>query len=109
MNASWSLTILSINLIAFFACTVLWKTAPCWMQKLTVGTFAVSLAIMSAGRFIALMDVIRPDLGWYGASELTLLAFAVQHLAVLLYIFRLIFRELLWVKSSDKFRLLPDS
>jgi hypothetical protein len=105
MNVSWSITLLLVNLIAFAACMVLWRTAPCWMQRLTVATFAASLAIMSLGRFIALVSAIRPEWGWYGASEMTLLALAVQHLAVLLYVFRLVFRELLWVKSSDKSRL----
>ena len=105
MTIDWLVTLVAVHILAFLGAVALFSRAPCWMQKLSVFGFAVAIGIMSMG-YAALLGE-RMGLEWWGGWQMIDLGLAVEHIAVLLYVFRLYYREnLQWQNSSAQFRNL---
>lgn len=100
----WNLTFFCIHLVALCGFIVLYKSAPCWMQRLVVVGLAGSMALFTISYFIGVMHSLDPSLGLWGSAELSVMARAIEHIAVLLYVFRLIWQsnhvEPAWTQSS---------
>lgn len=101
----WNLTFFCIHLVALCGFIVLYKSAPCWMQRLVVIGLAVSMALFTLGHFIAFTYSLNPSIGWWGSAELNVMARAIEHVAILLYVFRLIWQANhveppVWTQSS---------
>lgn len=90
----WNLTLLLVHLAALAGFIHLYKSAPCWMQKVSVAGFVLAMGTMSAAFTLAILDV-------WGHWHVVLLGLAIEHLAVLVYVFRLIYQQhLQWTPSS---------
>ena len=99
---TWKLTMLGIHLAALGALGYLLRRPPCWIQR-TV------LIILMAGMFIlACADVAAIRGLEYERHFLYMGGLALEHLAVLLYVFRLIYQQAPpWPTSSMPFRNSP--
>jgi hypothetical protein len=91
---SWDLTMLLMHLCALAGAVMLYRHAPCWMQKIVVGLLFVSMLVFSGAYAAALFD-------WHWHWMVTRAAYAIEHIAVLLYVFRLIYRDhVQWTSSA---------
>lgn len=97
---TWNLTLLVVHLLALSGSILLYRRAPCWMQKLVMVGFAFGMGISSLGYVLALSN-------WWGHWYVISGGWAFSHGAVLLLIFRLIFQDAAWPKSSDSFHNSP--
>lgn len=96
-HMAWNLTFLIVHFAALIGFIFLYRSAPCWMQKLAVIGFALGMAILTISSSFALIEV-------NGHRHLTALGLAVEHIAVLLYVFRLIYQgQQEWKPSSAPF------
>lgn len=82
----WNVTMLAMHAAAFVGAVLLYRDAPCWMQKLVV----IGLAISQIGMCVAYSAAINGAWWW---PLLERVALANEHIAVLLYIFRLLYRR----------------
>lgn len=99
----WNLTMLGVHLVALVLSMLLYRAAPCWMQRLVVVGLSVAFAVM-VGAYIA---ALAGDWWWW---YLAVLALTIEHLAVLLYLFRVVWQGGIgWNKSSLRSRSLPSS
>lgn len=92
---SWNITMLAVHAISLAGCVLLYRSAPCWMQKLVVVGlgFAMLVACMAFGAALAGHDYVR----W----PIFIVALAIEHIAVLLYVFRLIYQNHIQWNSSE--------
>jgi hypothetical protein len=81
----WNLTMLAVHVIAAGLAGVLYVRAPCWMQKLVILGIFIGFTVMIVAYAAALAGV-----WWWW--HVTLLAFAIEHVALLLYVFRLVWQ-----------------
>lgn len=105
----WLLTLLIVHILATIGAFVMLRTAPCWMQKLAMFGIAMAMAIFTLAYFVALVGAINPALGWWGEWHIALVAAGIEHIAVLLIIFRLVYQrhlrmDLEWANSSTSSR-----
>ena len=106
MTIDWLVTLIAVHVLAFIGAAALLARAPCWMQKLSVLGFAVAIGIIAMG-YVALLGQ-RMYLEWWGGWQMISLGLAVEHIAVLLYVFRMYYREnIQWPKSSVPSRSSP--
>ena len=98
---AWFVTLVLVHLVAFFgACALYWR-APCWMQTLAVFGLAIAMGIIGIGYTAMLGEAA--GLGWWGGWYVITLGLVIEHIAVLLYIFRLVYREhVQWQNSSAR-------
>lgn len=87
-------TMFAVHLLALWGCVRLYKAAPCWMQKLFMAMLASAMLIISIFYVLALFDdeyrvIVR-------------LASAIEHIGVLIYIFRLNVQGFQWTPSSER-------
>lgn len=93
MPVSWEITMSFVHLAALAALLMLYRSAPCWMQKLVMGLLIVAMVVFTAAHFAVLAGV-------WEAHFFFKTAFAIEHVAVLLYVFRLIYQDRLqWTPS----------
>lgn len=92
---AWDLTLLVVHILAALVCATLYCTAPDWLQKLVLGLLIASSLILVS---VYAADLGRLEQPW----QIKVIALKVEHLAVLLYLFRLIFVERLSCKSSSQ-------
>lgn len=96
----WNFTFLLIHLGAMVGFIHLYKSAPCWMQKVSVAGFVLAMALLSIGFALAVAQVWWH---WY----FFILGFSIADLAVLVYVFRLLYQQHLeWKPSSIPSRSL---
>lgn len=86
---SWTITMLLINLCAFFALRVLFPHAPDRIQKTVIFVLGVVFAMFAAVETVILFGNSLP--WWVGAyvDDVRRTASAIEHVAVVLYVFRL--------------------
>lgn len=96
--STWNVTLLALHAIFCGFAVLLFKAAPCWQQRLAVAGFAVGMGVMALGFGFLIIDVW---VGWH----LIGLGLAFEHLAVFIYLFRLIYQKYLkWTPSSTRYR-----
>lgn len=81
--STWTLTMFLVHLAAFVGFGALLRNAPCWMQKVAVAIFIGAELLISLSYALALNQVS-------GSEHLLRLGFAVEHLAVLLWVARVL-------------------
>lgn len=89
----WNLIFLLVHLAALAGFIYLYRAAPCWMQKVSVVGFVIAMTLFTMSFGLGLMEV-------EGHRHLAILGMAIEHLAVLLYVFRLIYQGSEWKTSS---------
>lgn len=94
----WNVSLLFVHLIAMTGAVLLYKHAPCWMQKFVMAGFAAAMLICVFGYGLSVV-------GWWGGWYVTVSGWALSHVAVLLLIFRLFWQT--WPKPSISFPNLP--
>lgn len=89
MDAStieWLITLLAVHVAALVGVVVMYNGAPCWLQKMAVGLLIIAFLFFCAAYIAALARVDR----WY---FILLIAFVLEHLAVLVYVFRVLWQR----------------
>lgn len=94
-EAQWSVTMLFIHTAAAVGFVMLFREAPCWMQRVIVGLLTLSMTFLAAG------DLVTLILKW--DHWLTRIGMGFMHAGVLLYVFRLHFQRPKWATSSANF------
>lgn len=106
MTIDWLVTLIAVHLLAFVGAASLFWRAPCWMQKLSVFLFSIALGLITLG-YVAMLGE-RMGLEWWGGWGMIGFGLAVEHIAVLLYVFRMYYREhIQWPNSSAPSRNSP--
>lgn len=95
-DAQWNVTMLFIHAFACFGFARLFEQAPCWMQKVVVALLSFGMLAFAFG------DLATLAWGW--DHWLTRVGQALEHIAVLLYVFRLNFQEPQWANSLARSR-----
>lgn len=90
---TWDLTLLAVHIVAALGFTSLYCSAPDWLQKLVLGLLISSSLILV---YVYAVEAFSDGAFWL----VKLIALKVEHLAVLLYLFRLIFRERMQCRNS---------
>lgn len=93
---TWLLTLLAVHVLATVGFAVLYRSAPCWMQKLVVAGLVLAMVLFTVAYGLQLADE------WYWV-QVGMLGFVIEHLAVLLYVFRLIHQRLACPPTSSQF------
>lgn len=94
----WNLTLLVVHLLALAGFVFLYKAAPCWMQKVCIVGFCIAMAVCSIGFGFGVA-------GQWWHWHIVMLGLAIEHVAVLLYVFRLIYQDhVKWTPSSAPYR-----
>ena len=94
----WDLTLLIVNVAALVCAIGLFRRAPCAIQKTAIGLVVVAMLIHSA----ALMFMLY---GVEGAWRVRRVAGILEHLGVLLIVFRLSYKEWLLNARSHNSRI----
>jgi hypothetical membrane protein len=92
---AWDLTLLAVHIFAAYGAAMLYCTAPDWMQKLVLANL-IAAELVLVGVFA--YDAAGQPLHWM----VKLLAYKVEHIGVLLYIFRLLFVERVSCRRSSQ-------
>lgn len=77
----WLITLLALHIVALVGAIHLFKGAPCWMQKVSIFLLGLSFITCCAAYIAAIARVEY----WWG---FLIIAAALEHAAVLLYVFR---------------------
>jgi hypothetical protein len=90
----WNVAMLAVHVIALIFVVLLIFRAPCWMQALAMTGFAGAIAVVCLSYALAIARVE----GW----ELVLfVGYQLEHFAVLLYAFRIVWQGGLGWNSSS--------
>lgn len=90
---AWASTLFFVHLAALIGVVTLYRRAPCWMQKLSIFGLIVAMTAATLAYSIALAGFLAPHWGWIGSWEIFGLGLMIEHTAVLLMIFRLVFQQ----------------
>lgn len=90
----WNLTLFFVHVAALAGAFVLYRKAPCWMQRLVMAGLIGAMTLVAGASALNLAGV------WW-AWRLSMLGLAVEHIAVLLYVFRLNFQGESWKHLSQ--------
>lgn len=94
-SMTWNITLLVVHLLYLVGVILLYRSAPCWMQKVSLFGLGIAMALLAFGFGAASLAL------WWN-WQVILLALAIEHLAVMVYIFRLIYQTRIeWKPSSD--------
>lgn len=93
---SWAYTMLVVHIAALCGLVLLYRQPPCWMQRVVVVLFMAAMAIYAVAQVVALA-------GYYERGVVRV-AFAIEHVGVLLWVFRLIFQDRVQWTSSPPSR-----
>lgn len=96
-----------IHVLALCGFVILFFSAPCWMQKMVVVGMAASMGLIASGYYIDLVTFIDKDSMWWGARYFIQVGYVIEHIAVLLYVFRLLHQneKAKWQKSLQPFQI----
>lgn len=99
MNISlWNITMFFVHLAAFSGVLLIYRGAPCWMQRLALVGFGIAMFVACCA-FAAAMSGYEH----YRWPVFTV-ALVFEHLAVMLYLFRIVYQDhLQWKPSSANF------
>lgn len=90
---TWNITVLVMHLLAAFGCLVLARRAPCWMQQIVVLLLAITQVVLV---YVYAQKCLGEPAHWM----LKAAALELEHVAVLLYVFRLIYQgHVEWTSS----------
>lgn len=93
---------LGVHIFAFAGFGLLYGQAPCWMQKLVMGLLAVGMGVVALSYAALLNSFVWEHHMLYRVGV------ALEHLAVLLYAFRLLVQGApIWKASSAPSRSSP--
>jgi hypothetical protein len=95
---SWEFTMLFVHVAALCGLVMLYRSPPCWMQKLVVVLFLLAMTVFAAGQLAQISGFL-----WEGRQVLRI-AFAIEHVGVLLWVFRLIYQDRVAWTSSQRSR-----
>ncbi len=94
---AWNISFLVIHLLYLAGVIALYRHAPCWMQKVTLFGLGITMVLMSIG-------YAAGAAGYWWSWHIMASGLAIEHLAVMIYIFRLIYQQhLQWKPSSAHF------
>lgn len=82
----WALTYLVVHLLLLVMAIGSYKGAPCWIQKFFIVGLAVAMLSFVVGYIFELE-------GHWLASHLTSLGYKLEHLAVMVYLFKLVLKK----------------
>lgn len=95
----WLLTFFAVHVVAMIGCVRMYRGAVCWMQATFMGMLSLAMAIMSIAYLVAMIDGdFRP---------IVHLAMAIEHIGILIYLFRLNVQGMQWTESSGRSRSSP--
>lgn len=84
-----------IHCAGFIAACALYRDAPCWMQKLTIVGVAIAMLVIAVANLMTLAGIWW---AWWAA----VLGMAFEHLAILLWLFRLHWHaKMPWIHSQQ--------
>lgn len=106
----WNVMLLTIHLFALTGFVYLYRTAPCWMQRLVMAGMVAATVLIAASYLIDAIGSVESE--WWGGMYIRTVAYAIEHIAILLYVFRLVYQQHAsvpkgvqpWSKSSAHFR-----
>lgn len=103
-SVEWLITMLAINGLLLWGIFWMYRGAPCWMQKISVGLLAIAAFGFVCAYIAALF---RVDQWW----SIIWIAFVFEHLAVIMYVFRIWWQrgDERWRESSGHSRHSPTS
>lgn len=78
----WLVTLLAVHVLWLVGVIHLFKGAPCWMQRISVGLLVLAFALFCAAYIAA---ICRLERWWLFLA----MGAAIEHLAVMLYVFRI--------------------
>lgn len=81
----WLITLLAVHLLALFGVIYMLRGAPCWMQRMSIALLVVAFFFFCVAYVAALARVEN----WWA---FLVIGATVEHLAVLLYVFRIIWQ-----------------
>lgn len=84
-SLDWNMGLFLIHLAGTVMTFMLYRRAPCWIQKIVVAMIAIGMGILTAAYLLAVFDVEY----W---SHVVVAGLAVNHIAVMLYVFRIIWQ-----------------
>ncbi len=90
---SWLYTMIAVHVFATIGFVILYRAAPCWMQKLVIFGLIVAMVLVTAAYGLQFLGVEY----W---AQVGVLGLVIEHLAVLLYVFRLIHQTYVCPPSS---------
>ena len=93
---SWEFSMLFVHGAAFVGLVMLYRSPPCWMQKLVVVLFGAAVLIFVAANLAALAGMT------WEAAQLGRAAARVEHVGVLLWVFRVIYQDRVRWTSSPR-------
>lgn len=89
-----NVALLIVHLLYLVGVIMLYRSAPCWMQKVALFGLGTAMALLAFGFGAAALAL------WWN-WQVIMLALGVEHLAVMVYIFRLIYQtHIEWKPSS---------
>lgn len=81
-SMEWLVTLFSVHFLGLVTVLYLLKGAPCWLQRLSIMLLILAFVVFCAAYFSA---ILRWDEWW----RLLIVAGVFEHLAVLVYVFRM--------------------
>lgn len=91
---AWNLTFLLVHLLALYAFGALYRRAPCWQQRLVMMGLIFAMLTLSIS---CAFSINGYQAGWH----IFILGLTIEHIAVLLYAFRLVYREFLCLPNGS--------
>jgi hypothetical protein len=89
IEIDWLVTLFAVHFLGLTAAIYLWRDAPCWLQRISVALLVVSFGFFCSA-YIAAILKFAP---WW---NLLIIAGVFEHLAVLVYVFRI------WWQTEEK-------
>lgn len=96
---TFDLVLLVVHLALIAAVVRLYRSAPCWMQKCVVAGLGMAAFCICAGYLVGFLDGEEYSLTWLVSKEFISLGYKIEHIAVLIYVFRLAHQS-----SGEKWR-----
>lgn len=78
---SWSITLLGVHVAFLFCLALLWRATPDWLQRLVLGLLMAAAMVFVIA---SLAELVGTGMHWLWKR----VALEIEHVAVLLYIFR---------------------
>jgi hypothetical protein len=97
---TWNWTLFAVHMLAMWGFLSLYRSAPCWMQKGVVALLSAAMGVFAASYLVAIA-------GEWWSVYLLPVGFALEHTAILLYVFRLKVQGTEWNCSSQRSPSLP--
>lgn len=90
----WHVTMLAVHVVGAILCTLMYRHAPCWMQKLVVVGLVAGMFLIAIAYAVAIGGF---ELWWHVA----LLGLVIEHVAIMLYVFRVLYKSGVLLGAGD--------